>query len=399
MTISMKPLLTLGLVLGLSIPPLSASQDATLGLLVRTLAGIENPETQANILRGMNASLKGKQGVTAPEEWEALFPKLQQSPDEEVRRQALALAAALGGKGALDSLRQTLADAAATRAERESALGSLLAAKDQATLPLLLELITRPGPLRAAALRGLAGYDDPAIPPAVVAGFPELETSERPDALNTLVGRTAGAAALIAAIDAGQIPQTEVSAPLAAQLRGLRDPQIDAWVEKNWGSVRSSSADKQQEIEQHKKFLGTEAILAADPRKGREHFLQRCAACHVLHGEGQKIGPELPGSYKDLDYLLQNILDPNAVIGKDYQQTLVRTKDGQILSGVIAGEEETAVTLKTLVGSSTIQRKDIESIETLEHSLMPEGLLTGLQEDDIRDLFLYLRLSEPLPNP
>lgn len=393
----MKPLLTLCVVFGLAGTALPAQPDSTLGVLVRTLSNIENPETQANILRGMNASLEGKQGITAPEEWDAVYDKLMQSPDEEVRRQALALAATLGGKGALDSLRNTLADGEASAEGREFALDSLLAARDAATLPLLSELIAKPGPLRAPALRGLAGYDDPGIPAAIIAIFTELEAAERPDALNTLVGRPAGARALLVAIDTEKIPATEISAPLAAQLRGLGDPEIDAWVERNWGSVRSSSADKQQEIENHKKFLGTEAILAADARKGRLHYLQRCAACHTLHGEGQKIGPELPGSYKDLDYLLQNILDPNAVIGKDYQQTLVRTKDGQVLSGVITGDEESAVTLRTLVGTSTVQRKDIESIETLEHSLMPEGLLTGLQEEDIRDLFLYLRLSEPLP--
>jgi putative heme-binding domain-containing protein len=393
----MKPQLILAVVSGLAATTLHAQPDSALGVLVRTLSNIENPETQANILRGMNASLAGKQGITAPEEWDAVYQKLMQSPDEEVRRQALALAAALGGMGALDSLRKTLADGEATPEAREAALGSLLAARDAATLPLLMELIAKPGPLRSPALRGLAGYDDPGIPAAIVAVFNDLETAARPDALSTLVGRPAGARALLAAIDAKKIPATEISAPLAAQLRGLRDPEIDAWVVKNWGSVRSSSADKQQEIENHKKFLGTEAILAADARKGRQHFLQRCAACHTLHGEGQKIGPELPGSYKDLDYLLQNILDPNAVIGKDYQQTLVRTKDGQVLSGVITGDDESTVTLRTLVGTSTLQRKDIESIETLEHSLMPEGLLTGLQEDDIRDLLLYLRLSEPLP--
>lgn len=393
----MKPLLTLCVVFCLAGTALPAQPDSTLGVLVRTLSNIENPETQANILRGMNASLEGKQGITAPEEWDAVYDKLMQSPDEEVRRQALALAATLGGKGALDRLRQTLADGEAPAEARKFALGSLLAARDAATLPLLSELIAKPGPLRAPALRGLAGYDDPGIPAAIIAIFTELEVAERPDALNTLVGRRAGARALLVAIDAEKIPATEISAPLAAQLRGLGDLEIDAWVERNWGSVRSSSADKQQEIENHKKFLGTDAILAADARKGRLHYLQRCAACHTLHGEGQKIGPELPGSYKDLDYLLQNILDPNAVIGKDYQQTLVRTKDGQVLSGVITGDEESAVTLRTLVGASTVQRRDIESIETLEHSLMPEGLLTGLQEEDIRDLFLYLRLSEPLP--
>jgi hypothetical protein len=46
-----------------------------------------------------------------------------------------------------------------------------------------------------------------------------------------------------------------------------------------------------------------------------------------------RIGPELTGGYEDVDYLLNNILDPNAIIGKDYQQTFVKTKDGADCGG------------------------------------------------------------------
>jgi putative heme-binding domain-containing protein len=395
----MKPLLAIGLAIALAAPLPAAEQDpaATLGVLVRTLAKIENPEVQANILRGMNASLKGKPGIAAPAEWDAIYPSLSASPNEEVRRQALALEAAFGGAGALDRLRELLADSDAAPAPREAALSSLLAAKDPQTLPRLLALIAEPGPLRSAALRGLAGYEDPSVPPSILRVFGQLGPDEKRDALNTLVARREGAAALIAAVDDATLDPSEISAPLATQLRSLGEPTVDAWLAKHWGAVRSSPTDKQKQIEQHKKFLGTEAILAADVRNGREIFSQRCAVCHTLHGEGQKIGPELPGSYKDLDYMLQNLIDPNAVIGKDYQQTFVRTKNGQMISGVIIGDEDSALTLKTLAGSVTVQRGDIESTETMEQSLMPEGLLGGLDEDAIRDLFLYLRQSEPLP--
>jgi putative heme-binding domain-containing protein len=393
----MKAVHLVVVVLGMGVSPVRAEPDATLEILVRTLSGIEDPETQANVLRGMNASLEGREGITPPPEWNALYEKLEKSSSAEVRRQTLALAATMGGAGALDSLRKTLADPGAAPEARESALGSLLAAKDRRTLPLLLDLVERPGPLRAPALRGLATFEDPELPARVIRLLGDLEAEEKGDALLTLVARPAGALALLAAIDAGTLKKSEISAPLAAQLRNFRDPRIDTWIAVNWGSVRRSSSEKEKEIERHKKFLGTEAILAADVREGHGIFLQRCAACHKLHGEGSLIGPELPGSYQDLDYLLQNILDPNAVIGIDYQQSIVRTKDGQVMSGVITGDGESAVTLRTLAGPATIQRANIESMETLEQSLMPEGLLTGLDEDGIRDLFLYLRQSKPLP--
>ena len=115
--------------------------------------------------------------------------------------------------------------------------------------------------------------------------------------------------------------------------------------------------------------------------------------------EGAKIRPELPGAFEDVDYLLQNILDPNAIIGKDYQQTFVQTKDGQIVSGIIAADDASAVTLKTFAGPVTVQRADIASIEVSPNSLMPEGLLAVMDEESVRDLFLYLRQKQQVPLP
>ena len=100
-----------------------------------------------------------------------------------------------------------------------------------------------------------------------------------------------------------------------------------------------------------------------------------------------------------MDYLLQNILDPNAIIGKDYQQTFVQTKDGQIVSGIIVADDAAAVMLKTFAGLVTVQRADIASIEVSPNSLMPEGLLAVMDEESVRDLFLYLREKQQVPLP
>ncbi|MEQ1854591.1 MAG: family 16 glycoside hydrolase, partial [Chthoniobacteraceae bacterium] len=100
----------------------------------------------------------------------------------------------------------------------------------------------------------------------------------------------------------------------------------------------------------------------------------------------------------DVDYLLNNILDPNAVIGKDYQQTFVKTKDGQTVAGIVSEDTERAITLKTLGGGTmTVQRADVASTELSPLSLMPEGLLTPMSEEDVRDLFLYLRQRSQVP--
>ena len=376
-----------------------AQESARLGVLVETLGKIENPEVQANILRGMNASLQGQRGVTVPAAWPALYEKLKASPNEEVRQQAQALAAAFGGGSALDGLRKTLADSAAKPDARHAALDSLLAAKDALTLPLLLDLVRAPGPLRAAALRGLAAYEDARIPTQILAVYPALDTAEKNDALGSLLARAASARVLIASIDAKKFERSAITAPFARQLQGLHDADIDAWLAKNWGAVRTTSADTQKQIATFKKFLTTDSILRANASHGRALFAQSCAICHNMFGEGAKIGPELPGSFEDVDYLLQNIIDPNAIIGKDYQQTFVETKDGRMVSGVLASDDADIVTLKTLAGPAKVSRADIKSIEVSPNSLMPAGLLNALDEDSVRDLFLYLRQRQQVPLP
>ena len=370
-----------------------------LALLVQTLAKMDNPEAQASVLRGLNAALKGRRDLAVPAAWEPLYEKLKTSPHAEVRRHAQAVAVLFGGESALREIRRTVADAAAGMAARQAALESLLELKQLQDVPLLLELLQSPSPLRMPVVRGLASYDDPRVPAAILAAYPTLETAQKTDALNTLLARPAHARALLAAVEAGAVPRAEITAPLARQLQNIKDPEIQKWVAKNWGVIRTTSAEKQQQIAQFKKFLGADAILRADAARGRTLYAATCAVCHTLFGEGGKIGPELPGSYEDVDYLLQNILDPNAIIGKDYQQTFIQTKSGQLLAGIIASEDEKTLTLKTLADPITVPRAEIAELQTSEQSMMPEGLLLALDEQGVRDLFLYLRQRQQVPLP
>lgn len=383
-----------------ALAPLAMAQEpapSPLAVLVKTLAKIENPSVQINILKGMNASLKGKRDLAVPEGWDELYAKLKTSPDADVRQQAQALAATFGGGAALEEMRKTLADPKATPDARKAALESLVAAKDPAALPILLDLLKESGSLRAPALRALAGFDDPRIVPALLGGYAAFDSTEKRDVLNTLLARPATARALLAAVDAKTVDRAAITAPLARQLQAFKDAEIDAWMTKYWGAVRTSSADKQAQIAKMKEFLTTDLILKADASRGRALFSQTCGVCHVMFGVGGKVGPELPGSFEDIDYLLQNIVDPNALIGKDYQQTFVTLKDGQTVSGIVAGDDASTVTLKTLGDTLTLQRPDIVEMKVSEQSMMPEGLIATLDEESVRDLFAYLRQRQQVP--
>ena len=369
-----------------------------LDILVQTLGKIPNPAAQANILKGMRDSLQGQRGVPEPKGWSDLYQKLKDSPDETVRAHAQALSVIFGGGAAMDEMRARLADANAPLDQRRQALDALVAQRDAGALDALLQLIKQSGPLREPALSGLAGYDDARVAKEVTAGFGGFDSNERRAAVQTLLARPVGAKAFLAAIDAGSIPKAEMTAPVARQLDGLKDPDISAWLAKNWGAVSAPSADKQKEIAKYKEFLHPDLILRADASHGRALFAQTCAICHHMHGLGGKIGPELTGGYEDVDYLLNNILDPNAIIGKDYQQTFVKTKDGQTVAGIVVEDTDRSIGLKTLGGTvMTVQRADVASTEVSPLSMMPEGLLSAMHEPDVRDLFLYLRQKQQVP--
>ncbi len=283
-------------------------------------------------------------------------------------------------------------------AARKQALDALVAQRDAASLDTLLQLVTQPGPLREPALRGLTGYDDPRVAQAAADAFAKLDSAERRAAMQAMLARPAGAKVFIAAIEARKIPKAELTAPIARQLQGLKDAALDAWLAKNFGAVSAPNEDKQKLIAKYREFVTTDLVLRADAQHGRALYAQACAACHTLFGTGGKIGPELPGAFEDLEYLLSNILDPNAIIGKDYQQTFVKTKDGQIVAGIVTEDTDRAISLKTLGGGVvTVQRADVASTEVSPLSMMPEGLLTPLHEPDVRDLFLYLRQKQQVP--
>jgi putative heme-binding domain-containing protein len=120
----------------------------------------------------------------------------------------------------------------------------------------------------------------------------------------------------------------------------------------------------------------------------------------MLYGIGGKVGPDITGSNRsDLDYLLHNILDPNAEIPNDYRTWNLDTKDDRSVSGILARQDATAVTIVTPNETLTIARTDIASLKQSELSMMPEGLLQVLPEDEVRSLIAYLRGKEQAPLP
>lgn len=366
-------------------------------LLVAKLSKTRDVSSQLALLQGLRDGLKGRREVAMPAAWNTAFEQLGRSDNADVRNQALSLAVTFGDPKAFDELRKVAATVSAKPAQRQEALNTLLAAKDKQLAPVLLKLLDDSS-LRGGALRGLAAYDEPSTPNAILAVYGSLNSDERRDALNTLASRPAYGKALLDAVAAKKVPAAHVSADLVRQLRNLRDKDLDKTIADVWGVVRTTPADRAKLIADTKKKLTQPYQPPRDLALGRAVFVKTCAQCHVLFGTGGKVGPEITGANRaSLDYLLENILDPSAVIPKEYAASLIELKNGRVVTGIVKDQTPAALTVATANETLTIPRDDVRSIDPSDVSMMPDDLLKPLKEEEIRALIAYLQSPAQVP--
>ena len=376
-----------------------AQDDEALAALVGVLKEVDDPAFQLDILKGISAALKGQRDLKPPKGWDAVAARLAKSPNAEVRQLAQSLSLTFGSKAALDSLRAVLVDGKAKLVDRRKALTALVAARD-AKLPEVLRGLLKNEALRREALRGLGAFEDAKTPPAILEIFAKLDTAGKRDALTTLASRVSFAKALMAAVARGAVKANELPADIVRQLRAHGVKEINATLDKIWGVSRSTPAAKLAEIAKYKKLLEAKVNRPDNLSRGRALFQRTCAQCHKLYGEGGEIGPDITGSNRNnLDYLLTNMLDPNAEIPNDYRTTILRTKDKRVLVGVIRRSEGQSVTIATPAEVVTVARRDVAAIDPQDFSMMPEGLVLALKEDELRDLVAYLRGSRQVALP
>jgi putative membrane-bound dehydrogenase-like protein len=374
----------------------SAATPQAMALVVQSMAEPQEPSRQLAVLRAVNEALKGRRRVDMPKDWPNLSARLAASEDGDVRAEARALAVTFGDPKAFAELRHILSDGQAPVASRHSALDALLRADDKELPPVLQRLVGEKG-LRGPAIRGLASYSDPKTPAVVLATYPSLTPAEKRDALNTLASRAIYGKALMEAVAAKKVPANEVPAEVIRQLRVFNDKELDKRMGEVWGIVRATPADRIKLIAEWKKKL-TSPAPAPDLELGRAMFAKTCQQCHTLYGVGGKVGPDITGSNRpNLDYLLENILDPSAVIPNDYKATLIELKNGRTVTGIVRGETAAALTVVTANETLTIPVGDIDSRTPSNVSMMPDDVLKPLSETEIRALVAYLRHPGQVP--
>lgn len=352
----------------------------------------------AEILRGLKAALVEQPGMATPAGWSAAAPGLLAHADETVRDLAADVALAFGDATVAPTFRARLTDPKADSRRRVAALEGLVRLRDAATGPLLLQLLDEPV-MRRPALNALGAYDLPDAPARVLALLDRLDPTDRELALSTLAARPASARAMLEGITAGAANARLLDAAgLRRQLQALGDPEIERLLQRAWGRSVRPSETAEADIKHYKALLTPAFLATADKANGRAIFSRTCQACHTLYERGGVLAPDLTGSNRgDLDYLLANIVDPSAEVGRDYQLVTVRLADGRLLSGNIVKDTPAALTLKSLAGTQVLPRRDLAAdteqhpaIEYSRFSLMPPGQLQMLNDEEVRDLIGYL---------
>jgi putative membrane-bound dehydrogenase-like protein len=385
-------------VLTFAVRRIGASGGSATDALVAALGKLSDRGRQLDVLNGIRDSLQGRRSVPMPPGWTEIEPKLTHSADAAIRTQARALAVTFGSAEAIEASRKILIDGKAPTSERLAALESLVGSKD-AGLATILQGLLQDRQIRGAALRGLAVYDDAKTPATVLASYTSLDPSERKDALSTLASRQEFARELLAAIESGAVPSKDVSADIVRQLRTLKDKDIDARVTKVWGVLRDSPADKKKRIAQLKSLVGA-AGKTPDLSHGRLLFTKTCMQCHSLYEVGGHVGPDLTGSNRsDIDYLLENVVDPNAIIPAEYRTTQIDTTDGRTILGIVKKEDEKSVTVVMPNQDLVVPKAEIRQRRISQLSMMPEALLNAFPDSDIRDIVAYLRARQQVPLP
>ncbi|MBI3407558.1 MAG: c-type cytochrome [Planctomycetes bacterium] len=366
-----------------------------LELLVETLADESSVKVQRDLLLGMRDGLKGQNNVGRPKNWSGCFAKLQAGVSAEVRQLSRLIGLVFDDPLALASLNKTVTDLAADSSERAAALGALAARRSPDLPPTLYKLLEDRN-LRGPAMRALANFADEKTPAAILKLYVTLTGAEKQDAVGTLASRPSFALALLDAIEKKLIPRGDISAFSARQLQDLKNKEVTDKLTKVWGQLQTTSAEKKTLIAEFKAKLTPQVLANGNASAGRVVFKKLCAQCHVLYGEGQKIGPDLTGSGRaDLHYVLENIIDPSAVIGRDYQLTNIVTGAGRLISGIVVEETDRSVTVQTATERLTLATSDIEERHLSKVSMMPEGLVERMSFEELRDLVRYLATKEP----
>jgi putative heme-binding domain-containing protein len=348
------------------------------------------PAHSVHLMRGFEEAYRGRELAGLPDELLQAMAASGKAPlllrvrqgDPVAIKESLAIVANRKAD-ATERLNQVRVFGEVRQAE---ALPALLAIADSAESP----------PLRKAALISLMSYDRPEVGEKAVAIVEKTVGEVRLAALALLASRSEWSRQLLEAVKAGRIVANTVPRDMVERIRQHEPKQVQALLTELYPAAPGAGV-----TDFLAKIADVEAKLKAgtgNPYAGEPIFMEKCAPCHKLFFKGGRIGPELTAYQRDnLGTMLISIVNPNAEIREGFQYFSVTTNDGRSLSGFLVERDAQILVLRGLEGEDiTVRQADVRLLTPMGRSLMPEGLLDGLSPQQLRDLFAYLRISQPI---
>ncbi len=308
------------------------------------------------------------------------------------------IATATGGKA--ESLMKSLLAAAGKRAADEAApVKTRTAAVEQLRLASfddqkeLLSSLLSPAvaaELQAAALATLASFDAADVSEVVISRFAGLSPRLKGQATDLLLSRAAWTTALLTGLESGQLSTGDLDPVKLKLLAEHRNATIRT--RANQLLVNSKLGRRSDVVDAYRGVLEEKG----DAEKGKQVFTKTCAACHKVQAVGNDIGPNLAAmKTRGPEAILLNVLDPNREVNPQYLNYAVLTADGRQLTGLIAAETATSITLKRADNATdTVLRIDIEQLKSTGMSLMPEGMEKQIDQTAMADLLEFLKSAE-----
>lgn len=363
--------------------------DEAIDKLLSALPAADH-EIQAGSLRGFRDGLSGHR-TSVPRVWPRIRDELSRSDSTEIRDLVYSIGAHFGDRVAQRELHRLMNDRSLPTERRRQAIADCAARPSEETRDVLLGLMGDADPaVGQAAILALAAFSDRLVSERLLARYGTLTPLQKQAAMEVFAGHPIHARELLKHVEFGSIASSEIPPHLVRQMFRMNDVEVSTKLRRLWGEVRVSDADTKAQIALLKKQLTPDRLAHANPSKGRETFRKLCAGCHVFQDEGQRAGPDLSGTAPDLDTLLTNIVDPNAMVAREFQTTVIETSAGRVLTGLVLNENERTLTLRTANDTLVIDKKEIAMRRRLSESFMPTGLLQNLGETEIADLFRYL---------
>ena len=367
----------------------STGQRADLAICAKLLHESPSNESTKALMQGFEEAFQGRSLSNVPSDLVAALSAAGGG--------SLSLKIRQGDANAIDEALLAIQDEkgpAGKRAEYAILFGEV---KQPKSVPVLLDTLSKTSDdgLKASILTSLQAYGDAEIARAVLAQYGNYNEDIRSVAQSLLVSRKAWAIDLVNAVDRGEIAASSLPLDTVRRMTIHRDEQLANLIQKHWGQIEGATSTEMQElIERYKTVLaGT-----GDPYPGKKLYMQMCGKCHTLHAIGGKIGPDLT-AYKrdDIRQMLIHIVNPSAEIREGFETQIAVLNDGRVVTGFLVEQDQQTVTLRSPDGQTvSLERSSLDELNKSRKSLMPEGQLKDLSDDQLRNLFAYLRSSQPL---